>query len=95
MGSDVGVQLRGQGGGPCGPAASLTAEGDTVAEQRTSTSRLERAADVGRSPDDLAGGAQLTRAELHALQRSEPLSPAQFKELRLLAEQGVSPLRHL
>jgi hypothetical protein len=37
----------------------------------------------------------LTRAEAHALRRSAPLTPAQFRELRLLAEQGVSPLRHL
>jgi hypothetical protein len=56
---------------------------------------LTSAANLERSPDDSAGGAQLTRAELHALRRSEPLSPQQFKELRRLAEQGVSPLRHL
>ncbi|MEA2221400.1 MAG: hypothetical protein QOJ35_4026 [Solirubrobacteraceae bacterium] len=37
----------------------------------------------------------LTRAELHALRRSQPLTPAQFKSLRRLAEQGVSPLRHI
>jgi hypothetical protein len=38
--------------------------------------------------------AVLTRAEAHALRRSTPLTPAQFKERRRLAEQGVSPLRH-
>ena len=37
----------------------------------------------------------LTRAEAHALRRSEPLTPAQFKELRVLAEHGVNPLRRL
>jgi predicted nuclease with RNAse H fold len=37
----------------------------------------------------------LTPAEEHALRRSEPLAPARFKELRRLAEQGISPLRHL
>lgn len=37
----------------------------------------------------------LTRAEAHALRRSAPLTPEQFRELRLLAEHGVSPLRHL
>jgi predicted nuclease with RNAse H fold len=37
----------------------------------------------------------LTRAEERALRRSEPLTPVQFKELRRLAEQGVSPLRHI
>lgn len=40
-------------------------------------------------------GPGLTRAEAHALRRSEPLTPSQFKELRLLAEHGVSPLRRL
>jgi hypothetical protein len=38
---------------------------------------------------------ELTRAEAHALRRSAPLTPAQFRELRLLAEHGISPLRHL
>ena len=37
----------------------------------------------------------LTRAEMHALRRSQPLTPQQFKSLRRMAEQGVSPLRHL
>jgi hypothetical protein len=37
----------------------------------------------------------LTRAEARALRRSAPLTPGQFKELRLLAEHGVSPLRHV
>jgi hypothetical protein len=37
----------------------------------------------------------LTRAEAHALRRSAPLTPAQFKELRRLAEHGVNPLRHI
>jgi predicted nuclease with RNAse H fold len=39
--------------------------------------------------------AGLTRAEERALRRSAPLTPAQFKELRRLAEQGISPLRHI
>ncbi len=37
----------------------------------------------------------LTRAEAHALRRSAPLTTAQFRSLRLLAEQGKSPLRHI
>jgi hypothetical protein len=37
----------------------------------------------------------LTRAEAHALRRSTPLTRDQFKALPHLAEQGVSPLRHL
>ena len=37
----------------------------------------------------------LTRAEARALRRSAPLTPAQFRELRLLAEHGISPLRHI
>ena len=40
-------------------------------------------------------GASLTRAEAYALRRSAPLTPQQFKELSRLAEQGISPLRHL
>jgi hypothetical protein len=39
--------------------------------------------------------AALTRAEAHALRRSTPLTPAQFKAQRRLAEQGISPLRHV
>lgn len=39
--------------------------------------------------------AALTPAQSHAQRRSEPLTPEQFKSLRRLAEQGVSPLRHL
>lgn len=36
----------------------------------------------------------LTPAQSHAQRRSAPLTPEQFKSLRRLAEQGVSPLRH-
>jgi hypothetical protein len=50
--------------------------------------RTIRHEEVGRGPG-------LTRAQARALRRSEPLTPAQFKELRLLAEHGVSPLRRL
>ena len=39
--------------------------------------------------------ARLTRAEQRALRRSAPLTAGQFKELRRLAEQGISPLRHM
>ena len=39
--------------------------------------------------------AALTPAQSHAERRSAPLTPEQFKSLRRLAEQGVSPLRHL
>lgn len=45
--------------------------------------------------EEAVRGPTLTRAEAHALRRSEPLTPGRFKELRRLAEQGVSPLRHL
>jgi hypothetical protein len=44
--------------------------------------------------EDVAWSA-LTRAEAHALRRSAPLTPAQFKRLRRLAEKGEDPLRHL
>ena len=35
----------------------------------------------------------MTRAQEHALRRCAPLTPAQFKAKRLLADQGISPLR--
>jgi hypothetical protein len=42
------------------------------------------------------GGRQrLTRAEVRARRRRPPLTPQQFKELSRLAEQGISPLRHI
>ena len=37
----------------------------------------------------------LTRAEAHALRRSQPLTPAQFKARQRLTEHGISPLRHV
>lgn len=51
--------------------------------------------DAGR-PQTSRGGravANLTRAEARALERSAPLTPAQFTELRGRSEQGLSPLR--
>ncbi|MFP5361745.1 MAG: hypothetical protein ACLGI5_03325 [Thermoleophilia bacterium] len=49
----------------------------------------EHPATKGRDPS------ALTRAEAHALRRSAPLTPAQFKSLRRLADQGENPLRPL
>ena len=43
----------------------------------------------------MPGGPGLTRAEERALRRSTPLTAVQFKNLRRLAEQGISPLRHI
>ncbi len=43
----------------------------------------------------VARDTSLTRAEEHALRRSAPLTPTQFKTLRRMAEQGISPLRHI
>jgi predicted nuclease with RNAse H fold len=56
-----------------------------------------RTSDVTR-PEARTGRASetpLTRAEEHALRRSAPLTPSQFKTLRRMAEQGISPLRHI
>jgi hypothetical protein len=67
-------------------------KGDTVAGAQ------RRTADDAVRPSRSRQGravAKLTRAEARALERSAPLTPAQFKELRRLAEQGVSPLRHI
>jgi|tagenome__1003787_1003787.scaffolds.fasta_scaffold20217914_1 hypothetical protein len=60
----------------------------TIAKAAPPTGGSER----GDSFDARLG---LTRAEAHALRRSAPLTPAQFKELRRLAEHGVNPLRHI
>lgn len=62
----------------------MAAQRSQVPASRRSTGHRK----TGRGPG-------LTRAEAHALRRSEPLTPAQFKELRQLAEQGISPLRHM
>jgi hypothetical protein len=63
-------------------------------QQEPATSRVAPPTNSGerRGSDVLLG---LTRAEARALRRSAPLTPAQFRELRLLAEHGVSPLRHI
>jgi len=70
--------------------------GITVAHERSTalhTLAPKRSTRERDAPDD--GRAALTPAEVHALRRSAPLTPVQFKTLRRLAEQGVSPLRHL
>jgi predicted nuclease with RNAse H fold len=65
-------------------------KGDTVAAQSRSSAVSQP---TRERTEELPRG--LTRAEAHALRRSQPLTPSQFKSLRRLAEQGVSPLRHL
>jgi hypothetical protein len=54
-----------------------------------------KAAPPTDSSDSSGARLGLTRAEAHALRRSVPLTPSQFKELRRLAEHGVNPLRHI
>jgi hypothetical protein len=67
----------------------MTQQGQmTSAEAAPPTGSSER----GDSFDARLG---LTRAEAHALRRSAPLTPSQFKQLRRLAEHGVNPLRHI
>ncbi len=47
-----------------------------------------------RPADDGTGAPDgLTRAEAHALSRCAPLSPAEFKERRRAADQGLVSLR--
>ena len=65
-------------------------EGGTCASGATAIHQARSAAAGASAARD-----ELTRAEERALRRSEPLTSAQFKELRRLAEQGVSPLRHI
>jgi hypothetical protein len=57
--------------------------------------RETRANDVRPTHQREPGMARLTRAEERALRRSAPLTAVQFRELRRLAEQGISPLRHI
>jgi predicted nuclease with RNAse H fold len=75
-----------------GQGQSSTSEGDSVDEVTRSTSNVVR-------PGERIGSVRpitpLTRAEEHALRRSAPLTPTQFKTLRRMAEQGISPLRHI
>ena len=75
---------------PC-PQGAEQRKGDIVA------GAPRRTADEAGQPRTRQGRAvaKLTRAEARALERSAPLTPAQFKELRRMAEQGVSPLRHI
>ena len=68
----------------------LRAKGATVAVERQT-----RAHAVPRQEVRVPGGPGLTRAEERALRRSTPLTAVQFKNLRRLAEQGISPLRHI
>jgi predicted nuclease with RNAse H fold len=63
-----------------------------VERETPSTSHVRR---TGTRPERAGSDAPLTRAEQHALRRSAPLTPTQFKTLRRMAEQGISPLRHI
>ncbi len=66
-----------------------------MARDRSSNSFHDRRGPTGREPEGPDADRGLTPAEQHAMRRSAPLTPTQFKELRRLAERGVSPLRHL
>jgi hypothetical protein len=66
-----------------------------VAHDRPSASDVQPPDSVSAQRAGPRERGRLTRAEAHALQRSAPLTPQQFKELSRLAEQGISPLRHL
>jgi hypothetical protein len=70
-------------------------KGCIVARKRPSTSEVVSPVDVTDEQAKLATRAGLTCAEAHALRRSTPLTPGEFKALRRLAQQGVNPLRHL
>jgi hypothetical protein len=56
------------------------------------------AADVrppSQRPPSTPAPVELTPAQIHAQQRSAPLTPEQFRGPRQLAEHGVNPLRRL
>jgi hypothetical protein len=78
------------------PAATIHhGKGGTVDTKRPADVDA-RASISGCKPDPERGDRpRRTRAETRALRRSAPLTPAQFKELSRLAEQGISPLRHI
>ena len=69
-------------------------KGASVARERPTASDVPPI-QIIPEPAKFDSWAGLTRAEAHALRRSTPLTPGQFKAGRRLAEQGISPLRHV
>jgi hypothetical protein len=84
---DVDWEMRTRG------LTSGTERGPIVARERPTASKAVPPVDANPERTRGGGPAQLTRAEARALQRSAPLTPAQFKTLRHRAEQGFNPLR--
>jgi hypothetical protein len=70
-------------------------KGATVAHKRPTASDVVPPIDIANEDIKPEAWAALTRAEAHAMRRSTPLTPEQFKSRRRLAEQGVNPLRRL
>jgi hypothetical protein len=81
------VGKRAPGIALCRKGEAMTPQGPTSANIAPQTGSRERSDSYARLG--------LTRAEAHALRRSAPLTPAQFKELRRLAAHGVNPLRRI
>jgi hypothetical protein len=70
-------------------------KGASVARKRPTASNVVSPIEITPEQAKPYAWAALTRAEAHALRRSTPLTAEQFKARRRLAEQGISPLRHL
>jgi hypothetical protein len=65
-----------------------------VARKRPTASNVVPQTQITRERIKTDAWNALTRAEAHALRRSTPLTPAQFRARRRLAEQGINPLRN-
>jgi hypothetical protein len=74
---------------------SRNGRGAIVAHTRPSASNVVPSAPTTDERAEPGAWAMLTRAEAHALRRSAPLTPGQFKALGQLAERGVNPLGRL
>ena len=66
-----------------------------MARERPTASNVVRPNDSLLERAGVGDPLGLTRAEAHSLRRCAPLTPAQFKSLGRLAQQGVSPLRRV
>jgi hypothetical protein len=78
----------------CGPGGFPSQrKGPGVARERPTASNVVPPSPVTPEHVKRDAWAGLTRAEAHALRRSTPLTPAQFKAYRPLPEPGVVPLR--
>jgi hypothetical protein len=70
-------------------------KGASVARKRPTASDAVPPQHLAPEHAEPGGWGALTRAEAHALRRSTPLTPEQFKARGRLVEQGIGPLRRV